>query len=646
MVSSGGLLTSLYFLGCFLVLLGYAGLFFFLAGKNKVLMKELKNVSKKLQEKNHREEEARKNLFFQSALSSLRKIALSMGTFKSLLGETVNLIKETMDVQAVQVLVYDREKGTFTLEEGWGWEGDLLGKLRFPAEARYVETLALAAKGCQAWAYSASSPEFSPSPHVASHGFRASLNVSIPGGEGPWGVLSVFRKEEKPFSVEESSFIEIVADILGDAFRVQSTVLKLKNEEERLDMVLKGANLGTWSWEIPEDRLSMDGRFTSLLEEGDGGCEISPEEFRKRVHEEDLGPMKKAREDHFEGKAKSFDWVGRIRTEGGEWRWFHILGRILERDQNGEPCRMAGVAQDITEKKRLEDQLFQAQKLESVGRLAAGIAHEINTPAQYVSDNTMFLKESGIDLLEFARKVEKLLLEEYRESLPAEVKEKFQALLEELDMEFLLEEVPKAIDQSLEGLARVTKIVRAMKEFSHPGSAVQEPTDLNKAIQSTATIARNEWKYVSDLEMDLDPDLPLVRCYGGDFNQVILNLIVNAAHAIGEVVKDKPGEKGKIKVSTRKDGDWAEIRVEDTGTGIPKEIRHKIFEPFFTTKPVGKGTGQGLSLVYSVITGKHGGEVGLESEEGKGTTFILRIPIEGKKEGQEKESLEEEPASL
>ncbi len=615
-------------------------MFFFLAGKNKVLMKELKNVSKKLQEKNHREEEVRKNQFFQSALSSLRKLALSMGPYKSLLGETVDLIKETLGVQAVQILVYDPEKDTFTLEEGWGWEGDLLGKLRFPAEARYVETLALSAQGCQAWAKSASSPEFSPSPHAASHGFRASLHVSIPGEECPWGVLSVFRKEEQPFSVEEGSFLEIVADILGDANRVQNTVLKLKNEEERMEMVLKGANLGTWSWEIPADRLSMDGRFTSLLEDGDGGCEISTEEFRKRVHEEDLEPMRKARVNHFEGKAKSFDWEGRIRTRGGEWRWFHILGRILERDQNGSPCRMAGVAQDITEKKRLEDQLFQAQKLESVGRLAAGIAHEINTPTQYVSDNTMFLKESGMDLLKFVREVEKLLLEEHGEDLPADLKEKFLALLEDLDMEFLLEEVPKAIDQSMEGLERVTKIVRAMKEFSHPGSAVQEPTDLNKAIRSTVTIARNEWKYVSDLETDLDPDLPLVRCYGGDFNQVILNLIVNAAHAIGEVVKDKPGEKGKIKVSTRKDGDWAEIRVEDTGTGIPKAIRHKIFEPFFTTKPVGKGTGQGLSLVYSVITGKHGGEVSLESEEGKGTTFILRIPIEGKRERQEEESLE------
>ena len=374
--------------------------------------------------------------------------------------------------------------------------------------------------------------------------------------------------------------------------------------------------------------------------------EASFRNLMERSHSEDRKEMEDAFANHLEGRTDAFDWEGRLRTDKDGWRWFHIRGRVVERNEKEEPLRMAGVVQDVTEKKQLETQLFQAQKLESVGRLAAGIAHEINTPTQYVSDNTMFLKESGMDLLKFVQEVEKLILDEYGDTLPDEVKGKFKALLEDLDMEFLLEEVPKAIDQSLEGLGRVTKIVRAMKEFSHPGSAVQEPVDLNKAIQSTVTIARNEWKYVSDLETDLDPDLPLIKCYAGDFNQVILNLIVNAAHAIGDAVKEEPGKKGKITVSTRKVGEWAEVRVSDTGTGIPEEIRGKVFEPFFTTKPVGKGTGQGLALAYSVIKGKHGGEIDLESEVGKGTTFILKIPIEGRVEEEPPEKEENAGAAL
>jgi signal transduction histidine kinase len=174
---------------------------------------------------------------------------------------------------------------------------------------------------------------------------------------------------------------------------------------------------------------------------------------------------------------------------------------------------------------------------------------------------------------------------------------------------------------------RVTKIVRAMKEFSHPGGKEKAAADLNKGIETTVTVARSEWKYVADLELDLDPALPLVPCYLGEFNQCILNLVVNAAHAIGDVVKQHPGTQGKITVRTRQDGSHAEVRVSDTGTGIPEAARPRIFEPFFTTKDVGKGTGQGLSIVYNTIAKKHGGEVSFETETGRGTTFILRLPI-------------------
>jgi signal transduction histidine kinase len=194
------------------------------------------------------------------------------------------------------------------------------------------------------------------------------------------------------------------------------------------------------------------------------------------------------------------------------------------------------------------------------------------------------------------------------------------------DLEFVMIEVPRAIDQGLDGVRRVAKIVRAMKEFSHPDSADKTAADLNKAIESTITVGRNEWKYVAEMTTEFDDALPPVVCYPGDINQVVLNLVVNAAHSIKDNVKD--GEKGKIKVCTRKRGDFAEISVTDTGTGIPEAIRSRVFDPFFTTKEVGKGTGQGLALAYTVIVKKHGGKIWFETELGRGTTFYIDLPLD------------------
>ena len=195
------------------------------------------------------------------------------------------------------------------------------------------------------------------------------------------------------------------------------------------------------------------------------------------------------------------------------------------------------------------------------------------------------------------------------------------------DLDYVLPEIPKAIQQSLEGVERVATIVRAMKEFSHPGTGQKSAVDLNHAIESTITVARNEWKYVAEVVTHFDPKLPPVPCLAGEFNQVILNLIINATHAIADVVGDGGNAKGTITITTRQDQDWAEIRVQDTGAGIPEKIRNRIFEPFFTTKGVGKGTGQGLAISRSVVVDKHGGTIAFETEIGKGTTFIVRLPI-------------------
>ena len=275
----------------------------------------------------------------------------------------------------------------------------------------------------------------------------------------------------------------------------------------------------------------------------------------------------------------------------------------------------------------LVSQLQQARKLEAIGQLAAGIAHEINTPTQYVGDNTHFLKDSFGSIANVLQSYQGLLSATRNNTVTPALIAQVEATLAASDLDYLFAQIPTAIQETLEGVGRVTKIVRAMKEFSHPGGQERAAADLNKAIETTVTVARNEWKYVADMQLDLDPQLPPVPCFIGDFNQCILNLVVNAAHAIGDVVKNIPGTKGRIIVQTRGNDDHAEIRVTDTGTGIPEAIRPRIFDPFFTTKGVGKGTGQGLYLTYQTIVEKHHGTVRFESETGKGTTFIIRLPF-------------------
>lgn len=282
---------------------------------------------------------------------------------------------------------------------------------------------------------------------------------------------------------------------------------------------------------------------------------------------------------------------------------------------------------DITERRCLEDQLRQAQKLEAIGQLAAGIAHEINTPIQYVGDNTIFVKQSWSNIDQLARAAQLLDRESQTGTIPPEAVAALSRSVKNADLEYLLEEIPKAIEQSLEGVQRVAKIVRAMKEFSHPGSEEKTALDINRAIETTITVARNEWKYVSEVVTCLDPGLPLVPCHGAEFNQVILNLLINAAHAIRAVVGDGSSGKGKILVSTRTDENCVEIAIQDTGCGIPKNIQSRIFEPFFTTKPVGQGTGQGLALAHTIVVRRHSGALWFETIENKGTTFFIRLPI-------------------
>jgi len=259
----------------------------------------------------------------------------------------------------------------------------------------------------------------------------------------------------------------------------------------------------------------------------------------------------------------------------------------------------------------VEAELCQVHKLEAVGQLAAGIAHEINTPVQFVGDTISFLRTAVTDLVDVVRH------DDTAERAGA---------AEAADLPFLIEELPKALDRAQDGLSRVATIVRSMKSFAHPDGAEMAQSDLNHAIQATLVIALNEYKYVAEVVTDFAP-LPCVSCFVGEINQAVLNIVVNGAHAIADVVGDS-GARGTLRVSTRQVGDEVEIAIADTGTGIPEAHRARIFDRFFTTKDIGRGTGQGLAIAHHVVVDKHHGKLTFETELGRGTTFFIRLPVD------------------
>ena len=281
--------------------------------------------------------------------------------------------------------------------------------------------------------------------------------------------------------------------------------------------------------------------------------------------------------------------------------------------------------EDITERvrteeahQRMESQLRQAQKMESIGHLAAGIAHEINTPTQYIRNNVLFLK---IAFQEFHQ-----LLENQNQFFEKMSLQK-PLFKQAAKIEYLVKEIPSAIQHSLDGIDNVAKIVRSVREFSHPGSKKKTLADLNNAVDGALTVSSNEWKAVAEVVTQFDPKLPLVPCLPDEISQTVLNIVVNAAHAIADFNENPGVNKGTITVSTKQDGDWAEIRISDTGAGIPAFARDHIFNPFFTTKRVGKGTGLGLAIAHNIIVDQHNGTITFETSPDHGTTFIIRLPL-------------------
>ena len=315
------------------------------------------------------------------------------------------------------------------------------------------------------------------------------------------------------------------------------------------------------------------------------------------------------------GFQEEHDWI----TANNQCIPMLVSASVLD-DTDVFNCSYVFIASDLSDRKQMEMELRHSQKLESIGQLAAGVAHEINTPMQYIGDNVYFMQDSINDLLS--------LIALYRNDLSegAIGKEKYEEILqaeEDVDLAYLQERTPKAAERTLFGVDRVNDIVSAMKAFSHPSNEKSQ-TDINAALETTLTVAKGEYKYVAELEKNLG-SIPQVLCNAGDINQVFLNIIVNASHAIAD---QHTNTQGKISIATRATETDLVVEISDNGAGIPEHARNRIFEPFYTTKEVGRGTGQGLSLAYVVIVEKHQGKLYFKTECGVGTTFFIHLPIE------------------
>lgn len=433
------------------------------------------------------------------------------------------------------------------------------------------------------------------------------------------------QREELEETVEEKtrSLKETVEKLREEIFRREATESQLQiardNWQETFDTINEAITIHDANYNI----IQCNKAATTLLRLSENT--VLSQKCYKSYHQKDSPPQ------HCPSCQSMYTGLESVNEIYEPSIGKHLEVKALPRfDHRNNLIGIVHIVRDIDERKRaelaqkrLELQLHQAHKLEAVGSLAAGIAHEVNTPTQYIGDNIQFLKDSFktiTDLLEkykrLAAKYDKAIVEQIKQSC------------EEGDIDYLIKEIPKAIDQSFEGNTRVAEIVRSMKEFAHPGNVTKEPTDINKAIASTISVTTNEWKYVADIDTDFDSSLSCVNCYAGEFNQVILNMIVNAAHAIKENNAAIPGSgKGVITITTRRRNNLAEIRISDTGIGISEDIQPRIFEPFFTTKAVGKGTGQGLAIAREVIVERHQGSLALESLNGRGATFIINIPL-------------------
>ena len=446
---------------------------------------------------------------------------------------------------------------------------------------------------------------------------RYETTILLPDGSQQIGML------HNATFTDSSGRIAGLVGVRLDITELKATEQSLRLSEEKLRFITNNLHVGAVminpQMELVQINRQMRRWFPDIV--GESGRWFEEEFVRKQWLPDEDSPIQEMFDT---GRAK--EATVPLATAEGE-RIFKVIFSPIYDESEQMTHTAIGLFEDVTDSLLAERELRQAQKLEAIGQLAAGIAHEINTPIQYVGDNVRFIDEAFSELASlYTTLKDRLPMLAQGVDVSAFVRE-IEKISEQADLDFLLEEMPGTVEQTIEGVNRVATIVRAMREFSHPGSEEKVQTDINRALASTITVSRNEWKYVADVETDLAEDFPLLLCLPGELNQVFLNILVNAAHAIAETSENGKKGKGLIQVATCSDSDWMEIRISDTGGGIPESIQGRIFDPFFTTKKVGKGTGQGLAIARSVVVDKHQGSLQFTTEAGKGTTFIIRLPL-------------------
>jgi len=584
-----------------------------LAETNDVLVKQIT-------ERKQAEEALQERMRLASLGAAIGAALTKAADLRSGLGECTNAFVEYLDAAFARIWILNETASVLELEASSGLYTHLDGgHARVPVGAMKIGRIAQSRMPHLSNDV-AHDPQVSDQAWAAGEGMVAFAGYPLQVAGAVVGVVAAFARH--PLSDAALDCFSSVADQIAQFIQRMRVQLALRTSEEHFRQLFATIPIPVWVYEASTLR---------FLEVNDAAMEhygYTRDQFLSMTAAhirppEELERLRLAVDQPQPEKRTLSSWKHRTRD-----------GRVLDVEAYSQRVEFSGVpsilvvAQDVSERNRMEIELRHGQKLQAVGELAAGIAHEINTPIQFVGDNVRFLAEAFANLLALLDKCEGVHQHCRDGSISAQLWADLDAAKEDSDLAFLRKEVPEALQQTQLGVDRVTAIVRALKKFSHRDSGQdQAAADLNEALDSTILVAHNELKYVAAIERQFTP-LPPVMCHVGDLNQVFLNLLINAAHSIADVVQ-KSGKKGRIGVATRVDGDWVEVAISDDGTGIPPEIQGRIFEPFFTTKEVGRGSGQGLALARAVVVEKHGGTLTFQTEAGKGSTFYVRVPVHG-----------------
>ena len=393
-----------------------------------------------------------------------------------------------------------------------------------------------------------------------------------------------------------------IIGVVTDVSELRSTQEALAQTERRCELALKSSGAGIWEIDMLTGEVYRSPRIYEML--GYEAEEMDPTvaTLNESVHPDDLAAALAVREAVERGETDFIEMEYRLACKDGSYRWILSRGAVLGRQPSGLPTRLVGTFTDINDRYEHRDRAAQARKLESIGSLAAGVAHEINTPLQFVSDSVEFLRGSFDDIMRAA------------------------AGRRDPQLEAMSRQIPRALDLVQEGITRIAEIVQAMRKFSHPDSRTKEAAGVADLLRTALAVARHEYKHVADVHTDF-AELPPLACHAGELSQVFVNLIVNAAHAIVEASPDG-SRRGLISVRARQEGAAIVVEVQDTGCGIPAGIIERIFDPFFTTKPIGRGTGQGLSIARNVVEQRHSGQILVDTQVGRGTLMRIVLPLD------------------